>query len=111
MTTTTAPSIPQLCERFNLTLPKNAIEWRTTWATERKDFPIGSHSQLYSSLKLLCTDGVVAWALLGDDETLVFIQLKSFIPRTDEDDAESRSGLKGKKKLPSKNLLDNAEED
>lgn len=87
-----------LIGKYSLVLPKNSSEWRVALTPEGRH-PQGSHAQLFSSLTLLCTDGVVAFALLGDDETVVFIQLKAFIPREEDKPAmEHRKSPKSKSK-------------
>jgi hypothetical protein len=61
---------------YQITLPRNAIEWRLCYA-EGDEPLIGEHI-LHGLVRCLMTDGVVAWFLLGDHETLFFGHLSNF---------------------------------
>lgn len=58
---------------FNITLPRNAAEWRR--ADARGTLPAFNHT-----VRVLATDGVVAWFLLGDGRTTFFGHLAAFVP-------------------------------
>lgn len=77
-------ALMNILRNYNLVLPKNAVEWRATRNPNTHEFRKGSHKQLFSTLTLLCTDGVVAFALLGDNETIVHIQLSAFVERMED---------------------------
>lgn len=68
-------------ERHGITLPRNAVEWRT-------DSRKGELRGLSLRVHLLCTDGVVAWALTGD-EKVFFCHLSNFV----EDKPEKPVGV------------------
>jgi len=61
-----------LLAKHGLTLPRNAIEWRDGKGV------LGTHTALGFQVRLLCTDGVCAWFLLGDDVTTLFGHLSNF---------------------------------
>lgn len=50
----------QVCAAYGLTLPKNAMEWRTPQAQTRGALP-----SFNCEAELLCTDGIVAWFEVG----------------------------------------------
>jgi hypothetical protein len=66
-------SLMRMLEKFSLTLPANAIEWRV------KNL-VGRLPQFNKSVTLLLTDGIVAWFLL-DDQTPFFGHLAAFEER------------------------------
>jgi hypothetical protein len=70
----------RVMETHGLTLPRNAIEWRYGGLRH------GTHTALGYGVRLLATDGVVAWFLLGDDVTTMFGHLSNF-----EETKEERS--------------------
>lgn len=72
--------------RHGLTLPSNAIEWRA------KAYIKGALTPLFSRVFLIATDGVVAWFLLGDRETLFFGHLSNFVEEKEERPAATASG-------------------
>ena len=77
-----------LLGRFNLTLPRNAIEWRVSGKS-------GTHTALGFTVKMLCTDGVVAWFLLGNGVTTMFGHLSNFEEAKEQREA-SASKPRGK---------------
>lgn len=83
-------------EQYRFVLPANAIEWR---ARRTKG---SSPSLNLSSVTLLATDGIVAYFVLGDDETLFYGHLAAF----EEDKAERPRAVKKERKLsPRQQLL------
>jgi len=82
-------------EQHGLTLPRNAIEWR--WGALR----VGTHTALGFTVRLLCTDGVVAWFLLGDGVTTMFGHLTNFEETKEERErpASKTSRPKSKRQL------------
>lgn len=83
-------------ERYRFVLPANAIEWRAK--RDRGTIP----SLNLSSVTLLATDGIVAYFVLGDDETLFFGHLAAF----EKDEAERPVAVKKERKLsPRQQLL------
>lgn len=55
-----------ILRQYNLTLPRNAMEWRTP--TEPTSGYITGITT--GSVRLLCTDGIVAWFAHSDDSIL-----------------------------------------
>lgn len=87
-------------------LPRNAIEWRPV--TDASGFPLrGSLPSLsISTATLLCTDGIAAFYLLGDDTTLFFGHLTAFVENKKEKEENSRKATGGTEKKPSKRKSD-----
>lgn len=81
-------------EQHGLTLPRNAIEWRYG------QLKVGTHTALGFTVRLLCTDGVVAWFLLGDGVTTMFGHLTNFEETKEEREASvPRAKQKSKRQL------------
>lgn len=83
---------------FNLTLPRNAMEWRVPLEETRgyiQGITIGS-------VRLLCTDGIVAWFGHSDGSTL-FGHMQHFV--ADREASPPRAGAK----RTSKTSIDKAE--
>lgn len=68
--------VPLLMSRYGVTLPANAIAWRATLTPEGKP-PSGWIASLDIPCRMILTDGVVAWFLLGDDK-LFFGHFQNF---------------------------------
>lgn len=77
-----------------ITLPGNAMEWRTT--VDR----VGELRPLFECVTLLCTDGVVGWFEVGDSGSLFFGHLSNFV----EEKAEGRetAGIRPTKSVSAK---------
>lgn len=82
--------------QHGLTLPRNAVEWRV-------DSRKGTLNGLNLCVRLICTDGVVAWALTGDERTF-FCHLSNFV-EDKETRAEGREADKPRAKRGSKTVL------
>jgi len=89
-------SILPVLERYNLTLPKNAIEWRVAMKH-------GSHSVYVGAVTLLLTDGVLGWYLLGD-ETCFLGHLGNFTEDEEEKAPSEAQGPRLAKKIHTRNV-------
>lgn len=65
--------------RYNLTLPRNAAEWRVAYGKDGQDVRGELRGIVTGEVRLLCTDGVVAWFVLGDGETVLFGHLGNLV--------------------------------
>lgn len=72
-------SLIRVLGQYNLTLPKNAIEWRVCFDPGGHAGVTGTHG-LHGTVTELITDGIVSWFLLGDHETLFFGHHGNFEP-------------------------------
>lgn len=65
--------------RYALTLPRNAAEWRVAYGKDGQDVRGELRGIVMGEVRLLCTDGVVAWFVLGDGETVLFGHLGNLV--------------------------------
>lgn len=87
-----------LMRKHGFVLPRNAIEWRVVLDQTGKPLRGSLPSLSISTASLLCTDGIVAYFLLGDDSTLFFGHLAAF-----EKAKEARASLaRGRGDAPKK---------
>lgn len=67
--------------RYKLTLPRNQAEWRVACGPKGEDIRGELVGILVGEVRVLCTDGLLAYFLLGDGETVVWGHLGNLVVR------------------------------
>lgn len=89
----------RVMERYRLTLPRNAAEWRVAYGPNGSNIFGDMPGITNGKVRLLCTDGLMAWFLLGDGETVLWGHLANLVVEKEEKSGgERRVGTKPRKK-------------
>lgn len=91
-----------LMARYRLTLPRNAADWRRAYGKDGADVTGELPGIASGKVKLLCTDGLLAWFLLGDGETVLWGHLANFVE--DKPDKQPREAGMGRQPRSAKGV-------
>ena len=95
-------ALMDVMQKHKLTLPRNQAEWRVASGPDGEDLRGELVGILVGEVKVLCTDGLLAYFLLGDGETVVYGHLANLKAAKREDGGPRRAD--GKPKAPRKGV-------